>query len=129
VTTKGAWSIAKGGADGAMTIVRLDGGGKAEFAQSFERLSEPVHLLSPAPERAERLRFSSKPSLKRMGVRVHESGKEGLAPESLDVFRETRPHPTDGSVVEKLDLDAALEPAATPGQVSFEDFHEPPALA
>jgi len=54
VTTKGAWSIAKGGADGAMTIVRLDGGGKAEFAQSFERLSETeLRLLDRSQNRIE----------------------------------------------------------------------------
>jgi predicted secreted protein len=40
VTSKGQWSVAKGGSDGAMTIVRLDGGGKAESARSFERVSE-----------------------------------------------------------------------------------------
>ena len=54
VTTKGAWSIAKGGADGAMTIFRLDGGGKAEFAQSFERLSETeLRLLDRSQNRIE----------------------------------------------------------------------------
>ncbi len=52
VTTKGMWSIAKGAADGAMTIVRLDGGGKAEFARSFERVSETeLRLLDRAQQR------------------------------------------------------------------------------
>jgi predicted secreted protein/uncharacterized lipoprotein NlpE involved in copper resistance len=54
VTTKGTWSLAKGGADGAMTIVRLDGGGNAEAAKSFERLSETeLRLLDRAQNRIE----------------------------------------------------------------------------
>ena len=54
VTTKGTWSIAKGGANGAMTMVRLDGGGKPEFARSFERLGETeLRLLDRSQNRIE----------------------------------------------------------------------------
>jgi predicted secreted protein len=54
VSTKGTWSIAKSGANGAMTIVRLDGGGKADFARSFERLSETeLRLLDRSQNRIE----------------------------------------------------------------------------
>jgi copper homeostasis protein (lipoprotein) len=54
VTTQGTWSIAKVGGDGAMTIVRLDGGGNADAAKSFERLSDSeLRLLDRAQNRIE----------------------------------------------------------------------------
>jgi copper homeostasis protein (lipoprotein) len=54
VNSRGKWSIAKGGPDDAMTIVRLDGGGKREAAKSFERVSETeLRLLDREQKRIE----------------------------------------------------------------------------
>ena len=54
VNSTGKWSIAKGGPNGAMTIVRLDGGGKSEAAKSFERVSDTeLRLLDREQKRIE----------------------------------------------------------------------------
>jgi copper homeostasis protein (lipoprotein) len=54
VSSRGKWSQSKRGQDGAMTIVRLDGGGRAESARSFERVSETeLRLLDREQKRIE----------------------------------------------------------------------------
>jgi copper homeostasis protein (lipoprotein) len=100
VSSKGKWSIARGGPDGAMTIIRLDGGGKAESARSFERVSETeLRLLD-----REQKRIESTHSLSLVRVSDTPPQPDTLAPGSL-----TAAAPAGASAPVKLD---AGEPAA-----------------
>jgi len=79
VTSKGKWSMAKGGPDGTMAIIRLDGGGKAESARSFERVSETeLRLLD-----REQKRIESTHSLSLIRVSDTPPQPDPLAPGSL----------------------------------------------
>jgi copper homeostasis protein (lipoprotein) len=79
VNSRGAWSVAKGGPDGAMTIIRLDGGGKAESARSFERVSDTeLRLLD-----REQKRIQSSHSLSLIRVAHSPQPPGTLAPGSL----------------------------------------------
>jgi predicted secreted protein len=79
VNSRGKWSLVRGGADRAMAIVRLDGGGKTEAAKSFERVSESeLRLLD-----REQKRIESTHQLSLIRVSDAPTPPGGLAPGTL----------------------------------------------